>query len=258
MNATSRTPLARLKRMRATHGHWLLDYALWKYSRLEDRIPRNTESRLAPLRQNVESALREVTEMDEEGLRLFREEFAKLRLLQHESSALYGVADTNLAELQYVLVRAARPAVVVETGVWRGLSSWTLLAALEANGSGELVSIDFPPLDPAQQVELGHLVPEELRGRWTLEIGPSRQLLPQVVTRVGTVGLFIHDSDHTTANMTREYRVAWRGMPTGGILISDDIEANHAFVRFAHRMTQAPVVVPKQRRPGYLGVLRKA
>lgn len=119
--------------------------------------------------------------MDEEGLRPFRAEFAQLRKLQHESSALYGVADTNLAELEYVLVRAVRPAVVVETGVWRGLSSWTLLAALDANGSGELVSIDFPPLDPAQQVEVGHLVPDELRGRWTLEIGPSRQLLPQVV-----------------------------------------------------------------------------
>jgi hypothetical protein len=47
-------------------------------------------------------------------------------------------------------------------------------------------------------------------------------------------------------------------MPTGGILISDDIEANHAFVRFAHRMAQAPVIVSQQRRPGYLGMLRKA
>jgi hypothetical protein len=141
--------------------------------------------------------------MDEEGLRQFG------RSLLNSASyninpAVYGVADTNLAEWEYVLVRAVRPAVVVETGVWQGLSSWTLLAALDANGSGELVSIDFPPLDPAQQVEVGHLVPDELRGRWTPEIGPSRQLLPQVVTRVGTVGVFIHDSEHTTANMTLE------------------------------------------------------
>jgi hypothetical protein len=113
-------------------------------------------------------------------------------------------------------------------------------------------------LDTSQQVVVGHLVPERLRGRWTMEIGPSRQLLPRVLERVGTVDVFVHDSDHTTANMTREYRIAWRAMPTGGALLSDDIDANHAFVRFARRVRHAPVVVSQQRRSGYLGMLRKA
>lgn len=258
MNVTSRSPRARLERMRATNPRWLLDYALWKYDRLEDRLPRDTEKRLRPLRRDLGPALIEITGASEGEVNTLRAEFATLHQQQAGSTALYGVADTNLTELEYVVVRSMRPAVVVETGVWRGLSSWTLLAALDANGFGELVSIDFPPLDPSQQVEVGHLVPEELRSRWALELGPSRQLLPLVVGRVPSVDVFIHDSDHTTANMSREFRVAWQAMAPGGALLSDDIEANHAFVRFARRVHSTPVVVPKMRRSGYLGMLRKA
>lgn len=258
MTATSRTPVARLKRLQATDPRWVVDYGLWKLNRLEDRIPRDTEARLRPLRQEVAPALAAVTGLDEAELRPLRAEFAELRIEQQEASALYGVADTNLTELEYVVVRALRPNVVVETGVWRGLSSWALLAALHGNGHGELISIDFPPLDAAQQVEVGHLVPQRLRRRWILEIGPSRQVLPRVLARAGSVDVFVHDSDHTTANMTREFRVAWRAMPMGGALLSDDIEANHAFVRFARRVHLAPVVVPMKQGSGYLGLLRKA
>lgn len=258
MASTSRTPVARLKRLRATDPRWIVDYGLWKLNRLEDRIPRDTEARLQPLRQGVTPALTAVTGLDEAALRPLREEFAGLRTQQHEASSLYGVADTNLTELEYVVVRALHPGVVVETGVWRGLSSWALLAALAANDHGELISIDFPPLDAAQKVEVGHLVPPQLRSRWRLDIGPSRQMLPRALERAGSVDVFVHDSDHTTPNMTREFRVAWRSMPSGGALLSDDIEANHAFERFARRVGHAPIVVPKQLSSGYLGMLRKA
>lgn len=257
MSATSRAPLARLKRAKATNPRWLVDYGLWKLNRLEDRIPRNTDARLRPISQDVGQGLAAITGASQDTLAAFRAEFAALSQEQTESSGLYGTSDTNLTELQYVVVRALQPAVVIETGVWRGLSSWTLLAALEANGFGELISIDFPPLDAAQTVEVGHLVPDRLRGRWTLELGPSRQLLPQILARVPAVNIFVHDSDHTTANMTREYRVAWRAMPAGGALLSDDIDANHAFVRFAKRIGVAPVVVSMSQRAGYLGMLRK-
>lgn len=259
MTTTSRrNPAARLKRLQATDRRWIVDYGLWKLNRLEDRIPRATDARLRPLQQDVLPALVQLTGLDEGQLATLRTEFADLRVQQQEASTMYGVADANLSELEYVVTRALRPAVVVETGVWRGLSSWSLLAALSSNDHGRLVSIDFPPLDEAQRVELGHLVPETLRHRWTLEIGPSRQVLPRVLERTGHVDVFVHDSDHTTANMTREFRVAWRAMPTGGVLLSDDIEANHAFLRFARHAGRPPVVVPQHRRAGYLGMLRKA
>ncbi len=257
MAATSNTPAARIKRLYATDRSWIVDYGLWKLNRLEDRVPRDTESRLRSLCQDIGPALVAVTGLDGATLDPLRADFIALRSEQEKSATLYGVADTNLAELEYVVVRALRPSVVVETGVWRGLSSWALLAALHANQHGELISIDFPPLDAAQKVEVGHLVPAYLKDRWTLELGPSRQVLPQVLARKGLVDVFVHDSDHTTPNMTREFRVAWRAMTSKGVLMSDDIEANHSFVRFARQAGQDPVVVAKQMRAGYLGMLPK-
>lgn len=257
MTGSSRSVGARLERLRGTDPHWLVDYGLWKLNRIEDRIPRNTERRHKALRQELGLALESVLGLSAYALAPLRAEFAELHRAQREASGLYGVADSNLTAAQYIVVRALRPAMVVETGVWLGLSSWAMLAALDANEYGELVSIDFPPLDSAQQVEVGQLVPEALRSRWTLEIGPSRQLLPRVIERAGRIDVFVHDSDHTTANMTREYAVAWRAMASGGVLLSDDIEANHAFVRFARRVGREPVVVSKERRAGYVGMLRK-
>jgi hypothetical protein len=36
------------------------------------------------------------------------------------------------------------------------------------------------------------------------------------------------------------------------------VEANHVLVHFARRVHRAPIIVLKQRRSGYLGMLRKA
>src|SRR5262249_16918185 len=44
----------------------------------------------------------------------------------------------------FFLVRALRPATVVETGTANGTSTTYLLAALARNGAGRLVSIDLP------------------------------------------------------------------------------------------------------------------
>src|SRR5271170_5289964 len=53
-------------------------------------------------------------------------------------SALGRMGGTQ--EYLYHLVRLTRPTTIVETGVYRGISSAFLLAALEANGLGNLVS----------------------------------------------------------------------------------------------------------------------
>lgn len=60
----------------------------------------------------------------------------------------------------YALVRALRPAFVVEVGVDSGGTSTHILTALEANGAGALWSVDINP-------ECGAMVPEHLRHRWT-------------------------------------------------------------------------------------------
>ena len=47
----------------------------------------------------------------------------------------------------YFIVRCAKPAFMIETGVAHGVSSWTILNAIHKNGYGKLYSIDLPNLD---------------------------------------------------------------------------------------------------------------
>lgn len=137
------------------------------------------------------------------------------------------VRDAWLAEV----VGVVRPKVMVETGIFHGRSATALLAASESWG-GRLWSIDISPATP-DGVAVGKLVPPALRRRWTVLIGDSAVELPRVLDKLGTVDLFLHDSDHTFGTMTREYTQAWPHLRDGGALASDDVKMNDAFSRFA-------------------------
>jgi predicted O-methyltransferase YrrM len=149
----------------------------------------------------------------------------------------------------YVLVRNQKPSTVVETGVCNGASTFAILAALEANGTGNLYSIDYPFFSDIPMVrrrketfpgigqaevpsdkEVGWLVPGRLRNRWTFHEGKSQELLPQVL-REHPPDLFIHDSEHSHPYMMFELEVAWHAMD-GGLIICDDITWNDAFEVF--------------------------
>jgi predicted O-methyltransferase YrrM len=133
----------------------------------------------------------------------------------------------------YLLVRAARPRLVVESGVLYGASSAHILAALAANGEGELHSIDLahdetePPGD--------FLVPDGLRDRWHLIVGDSRSELPALLEELGTIDCFHHDSLHTFEHMTWEYQTALPHLAAGGVLSSHDVLVAHSMRRIFQR-----------------------
>jgi predicted O-methyltransferase YrrM len=124
-------------------------------------------------------------------------------------------------EALYLLVRAARPRVVVETGVLYGASSAHILAALVRNGDGELHSIEIgrDPREPPHD----HFVPRDLQRRWMLTIGDSRRELPSLLRRCAPVDMFHHDSLHTFEHMTWEFETALPHLSSEGVLSSDDI-----------------------------------
>jgi len=153
-----------------------------------------------------------------------REYLARLAELRSTAeSRRLGTSDAWCLEALYLLVRALRPRVVVETGVLYGASSAHILAALEANGTGELYSVDLPrdPSEPAP----GYLIPPHLRGRWTLVEGDSRRELPGLLERLGGIDCFHHDSLHTREHMTWEYATALPRMRPGGVLATHDVLA---------------------------------
>lgn len=132
--------------------------------------------------------------------------------------------------IQYALVRALAPDVVVETGVANGSSSTHLLLACHLNGRGHLYSIDVgngPFVPPGKTT--GWMVPDDLRSRWTLILGEAREILPQLLARLGRVDMFIHDSDHSYAHMKFEFEQSYPYIRPGGLLLSDDANFNTAF-----------------------------
>ena len=151
-------------------------------------------------------------------------------LLNRPASAAMHDADAGLQDFCYVICRALRPRVVVETGVGSGVTTSFILQALAANNEGHLWSIDLPPIGAEQFA--GRFVPQPLRNRWTLLRGRSRDLLPRLLRDLPPPDVFLHDSLHTTRNMTFEFQAAWQKMNGGGVLLSDDIHMSKAFTRF--------------------------
>jgi predicted O-methyltransferase YrrM len=165
------------------------------------------------------------------GLEAIREHIASERaLLKRPPSAAMHDADAGLPDFCYVICRVLRPRVVVETGVGSGVTTSFILQALADNDEGRLWSIDLPPIGAEQFA--GSFVPHPLRSRWTLLRGRSRDLLPRLLNDLAAPDVFLHDSLHTTRNMTFEFQTAWQKMNSGGVLLSDDIHMSKAFARF--------------------------
>ncbi|MDB4295580.1 class I SAM-dependent methyltransferase [Akkermansiaceae bacterium] len=162
----------------------------------------------------------------------WEEDFVKVQEKLAGDVSFVSTADVSLTWLQYILTRALKPQIVVETGVWIGSSSFSLLSALSANGHGKLISIDFPPFWKKNRVGIGRLVPESLYKYWELHLGPSQALL-STVAKPGSLDLFIHDSDHTYCNMMAEFEAAWELVRPGGYLVSDDSSMNDSVLDFA-------------------------
>jgi hypothetical protein len=179
-------------------------------------------------------------------------------LLQDGPFATFHNGDSALARLCYATTRALKPRLVLETGVCYGVTSAYILQALATNQVGNLHSVDLPPLGKDGDKHIGWLIPPELRGRWTLHRGVSERVLSPLLARLGSIDLFIHDSLHTYRNMRREFEAAWPHLRPGGVLISDDVEGNAAFLELAKRSDIANfAVVQEQGKDALLGIAVK-
>ncbi|HEX5614466.1 MAG TPA: class I SAM-dependent methyltransferase [Acidimicrobiia bacterium] len=147
-------------------------------------------------------------------------------------------------ELLYFLTRRLDPLVVVETGVAFGYSSTAFLTALARNGrGGRLWSSDFPYFrrdDPEALV--GALVPDELRGQWTLRTAGDDANLPEIVAECGPIDLVHYDSDKTYAGRERGMRTIDAHLAPGGVVLMDDIQDNLFFRDYALARGVEPMV----------------
>lgn len=155
-------------------------------------------------------------------------------------------AEFALARICYLVCRAMKPAVVLETGVAYGVNSAFVLKALEQNRTGTLHSVDLPPLGRDADRFVGALIPQPLRNRWRLYRGISKRLLPKLLPQLGQVDVFIHDSLHTYRNMRREFQTVLPYLAPRAVVIADDVEGNRAFYEWVMRTQPAFWATVKQ------------
>lgn len=162
----------------------------------------------------------------------------------------------DILNLLGALTLLRRPRVVVETGVAMGFTTAVVLAAMDVNQLGALHSIDLPPLQVDASTFVGQVVPDGLKGRWTLHVGPARTLLPDLARELAPLDLFVHDGDHSFAAQSEEYRQAWPHIAPNGCLISDDV-CNTAFTDFAAEVGERPYLIAPPGQEAAVGLLVK-
>lgn len=141
--------------------------------------------------------------------------------------------DERLCRIAWCLARHLRPRRALETGVGRGLTTRVVLEALEHNGAGHLWSVDLPPLlERGLAAQCGAAVTPQLQGRWTLVAGSSRRVLAALLRDIAPLDLFVHDSMHTTRNVSFELRRIWPALADGGAILLDDVERNRGLEVF--------------------------
>jgi predicted O-methyltransferase YrrM len=195
--------------------------------------------RMLFFRQASLDRIRRLTGATEDDLTRYRRELKESGLPDLLLSRGAGVAFTRelpQGALLYLIVRAARPRRAVETGVRPGYSTAWILAALEANGAGELTSLGPGPTSgrPAgvHDVGVGQFVAPSLRGRWTLALGNTEARLREVLGASRGVDFFLYDNGPDAARARFELRAAWEALSARGILLAHHVDANGAWADF--------------------------
>jgi hypothetical protein len=83
-------------------------------------------------------------------------------------------------------------------------------------------------------------------------------VLPQLISRLSAIDIFLHDSLHTYRNMKCEFHTVWPKLSAGGILLSDDVELNRAFEQFTYRSSVLFAAVGREeKKDSHFGVIIK-
>ena len=132
----------------------------------------------------------------------------------------------------YSLVRAIKPAVVVESGIDKGLGSCVIAAALlrnKAEGApGILYALD---IEETSGWLLGSPYDEVVEH----QIGDSHDTLKKLEQ---SIDLFIHDSNHSYDHERGEYEIIHENLSDHALILSDNSHECAALMDFASELGQ--------------------
>jgi predicted O-methyltransferase YrrM len=158
-------------------------------------------------------------------------EFTTEMVRRRDTYGSEGVMGALDCATLYGLTRWLRPAVVVESGGFIGMSSAFILKAL---ADEKLATAKLYSIEGDKDCEQGALIPDELRSasggfvpmRGKVENFLKRDQLPS------PIDMFLHDSSHSHRHMLWEFRQFWPRLRDGGLLVSHDVQMNAAFPEF--------------------------
>lgn len=212
------TPIRRFLKTRSLLKPMLYDFGGSHFA--------TTDSR-AVLKQVHEGVSNEtLTKLEGEYDSLNRELSAKIDS-KGDTRDWEGQVAWTTGALLYYLVRVERPRLVLETGVSRGVSTTILLRAMDENDRGELVSLDVLP-------DAGYLVDRD-NPRWhfvVVDLQNPRRAFRDVVSDLGSIDLFFHDSDHSYKHQMSEYESVFPKLGRTGLFSSDDVNFSWAYLDF--------------------------
>jgi Methyltransferase domain len=211
---------------------------------------KGVRQRMLLLRQTALDRLLHLTGASPPDLKRWRHELAESPLpdlLLQRGAGLAFARELPQGSLLYLLVRALRPLRVVETGVGPGYSTAWLLAALNANQSGELISVGPGPTTGrplgVHDFSVGQFVHPSLRARWTLVLGNSEERVRQILDGGPRVDLFFYDNGPNADRARFELRTAWSTLSDRAVLVAHHIDAHSVWKEFCAAQGLPPQVL---------------
>ncbi len=183
-------------------------------------------------------------------LHRYRQELARgglADLLLARGANFAFVRELPQGPLLYLLVRALRPIHLVETGVRPGYSTAWILAALDANGAGQLTSLGPGATTGrsagVENVTVGQFVPPALRSRWILELGNNEEHLRAILAGARDLDLFFYDNGPEVVRARFELKSAWASLGSRGVLLAHHANANSAWSDFCRAQGIPPQIL---------------
>src|SRR5690606_12806542 len=142
------------------------------------------------------------------------------------------------SETLYRTVRERRPDLVIEIGMAYGVSTLTILSALQDNGTGRLISID-PYIDwpTGHQVALHQVQRAGVAQLHEHHHGCSHAALPRLLAESVKPEMVYIDGCHNFEYVFTDFFYADKLIPVGGVIAFNDAGWRSVFkvIRFVQR-----------------------